>query len=424
MDTSLNTFKQILRQEIGLDATTVGEATIRKILGQRMRACKLETIEDYNQLLLINTAEVANLIETAVIPETWFFRDIRPFSFILSGMEKNTQHYYKTPCNILSIPCSTGEEPYSLAMYLLQSGIAESNFRITAVDISQRALEIAKQGSYGKNSFRGQINQNYLVKYFQQQQDQFIIAERVSRCVKFTRVNLLDDSALPGAQEYDFILCRNLLIYFDITTKLNAFQKFHKLLKNDGMLFIGHSEFGAVPRELFSNLGSEYAYGLVKKLYQLPKAEKPAIIFTPVVSVNCPPVVPTVSKKILRPVIPTPIQETVPHHELDNQNQTCADNLLEQAQQLADQGKLKDAEVCCMRHIKALGEQCESLFLLALINESSGQKQMAESFYRKSLYLDPKHYPSLVHLALLLERNGDKKAGQLLRQRADRATKK
>ncbi len=426
MDTSYDIFKQILKYEIGLDADSVGEATIKKFLGQRMRACKLENIEEYCQLLSNNDTELAALLETAVIPETWFFRDARPFNVILNSLQKNAQTFQNRPCTILSIPCSTGEEPYSIAMHLLQAGIPARNFKIKAVDISQRALDIAQQGYYGKNSFRGQIYQPYLSQYFTPQYDQYSIQDKVRQCVTFHRVNLLDNRTLPYDQYFDFVLCRNLLIYFDISSKLEAFKNIHRMLKDDGMLFIGHAEFGAVPRDLFTNIGAELAFGLTKFLPGTSIPIKPAVHTLNNTPEPPPYFIPEKAiiktKPAFSDFIPLPVQPIVnPDHVITHVNKS---NLLEQAQLFADQGNLQNAEECCLRYMEEHGENCDSLFLLALINGSSGQHKMAEKLYRKALYLDPKHYQSLIHLSLLLERSGDHKTANLLRQRAERAIKK
>jgi chemotaxis protein methyltransferase WspC len=426
MDTSLDTLKQLLKREIGLDASTIGEATIKKFLGQRMRACKLKNIEDYYDLLENDNNELAALLETAVIPETWFFRDIRPFTFILNSMQANPLKYINNPCNILSIPCSTGEEPYSLAMYLLQAKIPASNFRITAVDISQRALDIANQGYYGHNSFRGRTDKIYLDHYFSYQDDHYIINDSARKCISFHRVNILDARTLPYEKNFDFILCRNLLIYFDVSTKDRAFRNLHRMLKDDGILFIGHSEFGAVPRNLFSNTGSKNAFGLIKFLPPSETAKAAATTYQqPAAETAYPTKCPmTATKAAFSSFIPSVIANVTDKESANKPAPDDKTELLERAQTLADEGKLHEAEALCIQQIDAHGSSCEVFFLLALINEASNKINAAETFYRKAIYLDARHYQSLIHLALLLEKKGDQKAADLLRQRADRAMKK
>jgi chemotaxis protein methyltransferase WspC len=426
MDTSLDTFKKILKHEIGLDAESIGEATIKKFLGQRMRACKLENIDEYCQLLANDGSELSALLETAVIPETWFFRDTRPFTVMLNHLKLNAHLFQKTPCNILSIPCSTGEEPYSIAMHLLQAGIPENSFKIKAMDISYRALEIAQQGNYGKNSFRGQTCLPYITLYFTPQNDQYTIQSKIRQCVTFGRVNILDNKTLPYNLYFDFILCRNLLIYFDVNSKLEAFRNLHSILKDDGKLFIGHSEFGAVPKNLFTTTGTETAFGLIK----FTPAAAPYTNITTNLPDNTyattnyftPKTPPVKQKPAFTDFIKTPEINATTTDSIDTAGST--ENLLEQAQLLADQGNLKKAEEYCLRYMDEKGEHADTLFLLALIKESAGQRKTAESFYRKALYLDPRHYQSLIHLSLLLEQTGDRKAANLLRQRAERAEKK
>lgn len=426
MDTSLDTIKELLKREIGLDASTVGEATIRKFLGQRMRARKLDNIENYCSLLESDSNELSALLETAVIPETWFFRDTRPFTIILKTLQNNSLKYFNRPCNILCIPCSTGEEPYSAAIFLLEAGIPASSFRIKAVDISQRALDIAMQGSYGNNSFRGRTSKQYIDKHFSFNDGQYLINDAIRECISFHRVNILDATTLPYEKNFDFILCRNLLIYFDVSTKIKAFKNLHRILKDDGLLFIGHSEFGAVPGDLFANTGSGNAFGLKKYTADAEsgKTLAPAHNTRPVAAAihsattgkNTAPL----NKPAFANFNQAPVQPAPDKTPATTNNKTSR---LEQAQKLADDGKLEEAEECCMHHIEENGDDCESFFLLALINESAGKQNMAETLFRKAIYLEPKHYQSLIHLALLLEGRGDHKAASLLRQRAERALK-
>lgn len=221
---------QLLKNGIGLDASTIGERTVEKILTQRMMVCKIDSIDEYYQLLCRDPNEVNELLEFAVIPETWFFRDSRPFDVMFRQMQAELLKNRQRQFNILSIPCSTGEEPFSIAMHLIDNGLPEQCFNIDAVDISQRALDYAAQGTYGKNSFRGNGYQPYQHKYFHQQGELFKLDEPIQNKVNFSRLNILHGDERRW-QKYDFILCRNLLIYFDLPTKYTAFANLAKLLK-------------------------------------------------------------------------------------------------------------------------------------------------------------------------------------------------
>ena len=279
MHSALNKIKLIIKDKIGLDSSTIGDTTLETIIIQRMNQCKIEDLEVYCTLVKNSREELSELLEVAVIPETWFFRDIKPFEIIYKKIKQRLNENSSSLLKILSIPSSTGEEPYSLAMYLIDKGIDESRFTIDAVDISTRALQCAEQGLYGNNSFRGKHYHAYQNKHFTKEGDFHKINHNISNKVKFYKLNILHNNALLK-NKFDFMLCRNLLIYFDIQTKLTAFKNLSNCLKDDGYLFIGHSEFGSVPDKLFQNTGFEQAFALIKHCHPNFK-EKKSLTQTP-----------------------------------------------------------------------------------------------------------------------------------------------
>ncbi|TNF36193.1 MAG: hypothetical protein EP315_04515 [Gammaproteobacteria bacterium] len=408
MDLSLDRLKQILKREIGLDAGTVGDATIRKILNQRMHSCQIQSVEKYYQLLASSPDELLALLETAVIPETWFFRDSKPFEVIHNNILQRLTTKPGEKCNILSIPCSTGEEPYSLAMYLLHHGIPAASFAIHACDVSQQALDIAREGFYTQNSFRGKTEQKYLDQFFQCENKQYTIHQAIKQQISFSRMNLLNAQQIPFNHYFDFILCRNLLIYFDSKGKQTAYRHMHKMLRDDGMLFIGHSEYGSVPQDLFHITNRNNVFGLVKLQHwqQKQASEKKQ----PAVASNSAP-----QRRAFDAF------ERTETHQSQRQSRIDASSLLASAQALADQGQLEQAEQLCLQHIDQQSDSADSFYLLGLIYQAKNDVHSAESMFRKAIYLHPKHYEALIHLALIVEHHGDIKAGQLLRQRAERA---
>ena len=398
---------QMLKNGIGLDASTIGERTVEKILMQRMMICKIDSIDEYYQLLCRDQNEVNELLEFAVIPETWFFRDARPFEIMFRQMQsaliKNRQRQF----NILSIPCSTGEEPFSIAMHLIDNGLPEQCFNIDAVDISSRALDYAAQGTYGKNSFRGNSYQAYQHKYFHQQGELFKLDELIHKKVNFSRLNILHGDELRR-ENYDFILCRNLLIYFDVATKHTAFVNLAKLLKKTGLLFIGHSEFGAVPKKIFKNMGSDYAFALCQYSH-------PDIAVTPEQK-------PASKKQMLKTVQRANFEHHIraPEKETDDTLDNDTDKLLQQAERLANSAQYAQAEQICQQLISKDARQVQVFYLLGLIASGKQDTEVAESMFRKTIFLEPRHYEALSHLSLLLEKKGDRKNAELFRQRASR----
>lgn len=180
----------MLRQKIGLDANSIGSRTIARAVEQRRVACGLRDQTSYFQHLQTSAKELEELIETVVVPETWFFRDKEPFVYLSQYVTSQWLKANFSILRVLSVPCSTGEEPYSIAMTLLDSGLTPNQFCIDAVDISKRALLKAKQALYSKRAFRGGGVEAKL-RYFEQVADSYQVRPIVRDTVKFIQGNLL-----------------------------------------------------------------------------------------------------------------------------------------------------------------------------------------------------------------------------------------
>jgi chemotaxis protein methyltransferase CheR len=141
-----------------------------------------------------------------------------------------------------SAACSSGEEAYSLAMTLLESGkLGEAKLSIRATDISTRVLDIAERGFYRALSFRA-TEPAMIQRWFRPQDDGFVIDDRIKRLVAFGRLNLLDAARIGAEGPFDAIFCRNVLIYFDKPTQKRVVESFAKALRPGGYLFLGHAE--------------------------------------------------------------------------------------------------------------------------------------------------------------------------------------
>jgi len=411
MDTALNQIKLMVKNSIGLDSSTIGDTTIEKIILQRMHQCEIKQFKDYLQHITHSQQEFNDLLETTVIPETWFFRDIRPYEFIHKHIQKQLLSNKSAHFKILSIPSSTGEEPYSLTMYLLDKGITESSFTIDAIDVSQRALQLAQNAIFGKNSFRGKHYHAYQHKHFSRDGDFYQLNQNIRDKTTFHNLNILHKQQ-SFKYKFDFILCRNLLIYFDSDTKLNAFNNLSELIKDDGYLFIGHSEFGAIPDNLFQNTGFGQAFALIKHSHSDYK-EKPFVTGQK----NNPDknIKPTTKKKsthknssFKKLIIDT----------TDKKQTIDKDQILLQVRELANAQNFTEAKAHCQLYTKSFGEDIDILYLLGLISSSENNDSDAETHLRKGLFLEPKHYDSLIHLSLILEKKGDIKNATLFKKRA------
>ena len=173
--------------------------------------------------------------------ETYFFRE-RAQLEVLAGEVVSDAIRSGGRLRVWSSACSTGEEPFSLAMTLLETRkLAPSQIQITAGDLSPRALERCKVGFYRDLSFRA-TPPELIQKYFRPFENGFLIADEVKRLVQFFRINLLDERAVASQGPVDAIFCRNVLIYFDKPTQKRVVEAFARALRPRGYLFLGHAE--------------------------------------------------------------------------------------------------------------------------------------------------------------------------------------
>jgi len=142
---------------------------------------------------------------------------------------------------IWSAGCSSGEEPYTIAMLLLEMGFKGWRVEIIGADISQRVLQLARKAVYGKSSFRA-TEEAYIRRYFQEQDGSYKIADKVKELVTISHLNLFDENRLTLLGKMDIIFCRNVIIYFDQMAKKKVVEVFYRMLRDGGYLLLGHSE--------------------------------------------------------------------------------------------------------------------------------------------------------------------------------------
>jgi len=415
MSQELHILAGILKQHLGLDMQTVGQATIEKIFNQRMRRCNIKSRSVYLQHLEQTPGELKELLETAVIPETWFFRDTRPFPVLLQHLKQQQKEKPGETFRIFCVPSSTGEEPYSIAMYFSAHHVHAGDYEIMAADISRRAIDIAQQGVYNEHSFRGTEVEDYRASYFTETDGGWALDASILQQVSFTNLNILGKDVLPYNNYFDCILCRNLLIYFDQSGRYQALSNLHRVLKDDGLLFLGYSEFGILPQDLFQTTAADNAYALIKASQQ-----KPAPKHQTRSAHNTRPR--TTSGPVKKPDFKTIIDDSLQQQKKieTGQASTTDNERLASAKALSDAGNYQEAETLCLESLKVDGPSDTAYYLLGLIHQSAQHTQLAEEFYRKVLFLNPEHYETLIQLAWLRDNAGDQKAAQLLRNRASR----
>lgn len=198
-----------------------------------------QSVWSYINTLKQDDKEWDILVEILTINETYFFREEKQL-LVFSQEVIPTYTNLSGPLRVWSAACSTGEEPYSIAMIAHDSG-RMLNIEITATDINKKVLESAKTGQYKKKSlsFR-RIPDEWLTKYFDELEQDYQVKGYIHQMVKFEYENLLEPT--PEKELYDVIFCRNVLIYFDEKTIRQIVEMFHRKLKRGGYLFLGHAE--------------------------------------------------------------------------------------------------------------------------------------------------------------------------------------
>jgi len=365
--------------------------------------------------------EMQQLIEAVIVPETWFFR--YPESQVAMATLAR-ERLFAPGCEgrvlrVLSVPCSSGEEPYSIAMALLDAGVPAHRFQVDAVDISVRMVEFAQRAVYGRNSFRGG-DLAFRDRHFSEVPEGHQLAARVRGQVRFQPGNLFDPNLLAGAAPYDFVFCRNLLIYFDMATQERAVQVLRRFAREDGLLFVGPAETSlltgrrlpAVP------LARSFAFRATPAPAELPTpARAPLAGQRPLVHAWTPPRRPVAQAPA--PRLPVPHAAIADAPSAQGAGQAAQASLREIAA-LADLGRVRDAMAQCQAHLDIHGASAEALHLQGLLLDAQGQSRQAQAAYRKALYLDPNHREALLHLAALVASDGDQEGARRLQARAAR----
>ncbi len=421
-------FFSFLKDRIGLDVASIGEAIVERAIRQRYLATKAADSDDYWHLLQSSTDEQQALIEAVIVPETWFFR--YPESFVSLGnlaKARIAELNSVRPIRILSLPCSTGEEPYSIAMALFDAGALAQQFAIDAMDISPISIQRAQRGVYGRNSFRGD-DISFRDRYFNATEDGFELQDRIRERISFRAGNLLDP-ALMNQTPYDFVFCRNLLIYFDQATQKHVFEVLKRLTRDDGILFIGPAEGSLLTRMGMRSIGIPQTFAFSH--YIEPQVD----VATPAAPMPRSGLVPpgfsarSVPRPPPRPVtasLATP-QRSSPVASGGSAAATGKDDiatLLATIASLANEGKSAEARAACERFLKSHEPVAQVFYWLGLLSEVEGGIAQAQGFYRKALYLQPQHPEALAQLAALLAAQGDSAGARRLNERAARSVNK
>jgi chemotaxis protein methyltransferase WspC len=401
--------RELLAREIGLAADVLGSATLGRAVVERMRELGIKTIDAYSERLERDRGERAALVEDVVVPETWFFRDGEPFRVIARLVR---QWPPGRRLRVLSMPCATGEEPYSLVMTLAEEGFDLERLSVTAVDVSTRALERARRAVYTRNSFRGEASL-MRSRYFRAAPpgpigEEWLLDEKIRRCVELVQGNALGLSGVVRGP-FDVILCRNLLIYLTADARSHVLTSLLGLLVEEGVLVVGHADLidsYSLNLQLFGDPA-----GFTYRRAVAPPAPLPRVDTVPIATPPSePPSRPTPIPWAKAKATPRPATPPVPREE----------GPVARARALADRGDLAAASTLLLGHIDQLGPDGDAYHLLGMIESARGDHAAAEKYLSRALYCDPSNQATLIQLALLADQRGDETAAANFRRRAAR----
>ena len=388
-----------LTEEIGLDPNSVGPDLIARAIQRRFDECRITNEGDYLALLHSSEYERQQLIEETVVPETWFFRDQGPFRYLQTWAQGRSNH---SVLRIASVPCSQGEEPYSIAIALFEAGYQPGEFQIDGYDISLRVLQKAHAGFYRTNSFRQTVPNQEV--YFQPQRGGYQLRDAYRSFVNFEWGNLLDPTFGRDKPLYDVIFCRNLLIYLDAPSRKRAAQTLDRLLAPNGLLFAGAVEALQSISDQFESVREPMAFVYRRKINTPKDAQRvqpglKTVSIEPRQKIN----IGTQLKK--SPGKPAPQQPS-----------------LDVARELSDQGRLQEARTIVENYIETQAPDADAFYLHGLIQQASNEMGAAEESYLKALFLQPLHTGALAQMALLRDQRGDRMTAERFRRRLQRVT--
>jgi chemotaxis protein methyltransferase CheR len=240
-------FREFFYRKTGIQFDDSKRYFVDRRLVERVGATDSGCFRNYFMMLRFEASgdELQALTNLMTVNETYFFREEYQFKCLVNSIlpEITKTRKNQNPIRIWSMPSSSGEEPYSIAMYLLEywSGINQWDVEIISSDIDTSILTQARRGFYSSRSVQN-LPKSLLGKYFSLSGEGYQVCDDLRQAVEFTRVNLMNPADVRGYRGFDVIFCRNLLIYFDDLSRRQAADTFFDALHPGGFLCLGHSE--------------------------------------------------------------------------------------------------------------------------------------------------------------------------------------
>jgi chemotaxis protein methyltransferase WspC len=397
---------QLLQRRLGLDPLSIGTATLHHAIDEACAGLGLRDAVELLKRVQVSRRDWQYFVDCMVVPETWLFRvpeqfeDLVRFAKACSGR----------PLKILSLPCASGEEAYSMAASLLAAGFAPSSFQVLGIDVSERAIEQARTARYRSSALRGR---ELDLAWFEWCGECFSPLPITKSRVQFLVGNALTAEAFPEEVFFDVIFCRNLLIYLDGDARAQLLQRLLSVLAPDGLICAGQAEV----LSLFdARLEPAPGYGPLS-----------FVRATPATQVTAPPALPLA--RMQRPGASVLISEAARYPVRSRQENAATNPAMgsvkprsgwQQAQHDADSGDLTRAHDECVRLLAVEPESVQGWFLLGNIELARGALEEADAAFARVSYLEPFNQEAARHRLSLAERLGRHAEATQLRARWQR----
>lgn len=248
-DKEFTLFRDLVYHHSGISFSEDNKYLLENRLEKRLSVLNLFSYHDYYHYLKYGRnkdQEMMDIMDILTTNETYFFREsfqLKAFTDeIIPEIVRNKSLQGSRTLRIWSAGCSSGEEPYTIAMLVLERAELKGwNVEIIGTDISQRVLHQARHGVYGKSAFRT-TDDYFIRRYFTEQSDGYRINDEVKQLVTISHLNMYDIDRIVLLGRMDIIFCRNVIIYFDMDAKKKVVSAFHGALREGGFLLLGHSE--------------------------------------------------------------------------------------------------------------------------------------------------------------------------------------
>jgi chemotaxis protein methyltransferase WspC len=398
----VNTAVQHLLSQIGANHAFLSEPQLDFALRKRMSLLDLTDQDNYSKRLVEDSGEAQQLLDELLVRESCFFRDVKPFDLIAG-----TAVSASAPLRVLSAPSANGEEPYSVAITLLEAGVQAEHICVEALDISAAGIRDSQAGRYSESRMR-HVSPQLRQRYFERHPEgSYSIKSLVKDCVHFVHGNALDIAEYYPEGHFHIILCRNLMIYLTQESRQRLLQALRRVSMPGALLIVGHAEAGFLLAEGEHGHGDSGNFAF---LVNDPKRQGRIAATSPGRRKNT--TEPTGKRTGRRPGFiakqagpPRRIADKTHRADLAELPQVPA---LEMVTVLADSGRYEEARQQLLGLLEREPDSARAYSLLAFVMNATGDREAAIGCFEKAIYLDDSDRQSIEQLSLLYSAAGNR----------------